>query len=196
MGEGLVSNVARVVLSCTCLARIIHEGLLEKDINRGLVRFRSQCKFSFKMDFKFETLSLTPTRSSPWARLVQSEHRRERRGPRPGSRKGKPVLTIAPWSSDHGDGNTGRLQLWSAVEGAPREAWERRTGRHPLPLYLRVRTDWSAKLTRGLGKRPNRITPATAQANTKDKAGEVTRRGGATEEGFGSRIYITITTRM
>jgi len=26
MGEGLVSNVARVVLSCTCLARIIHEG--------------------------------------------------------------------------------------------------------------------------------------------------------------------------
>jgi hypothetical protein len=62
--------------------------------------------------------------------------------------------------------------------------------------YLRVRTDWSAKLTRGLGKRPNRITPATAQANTKDKAGEVTRRGGATEEGFGSRIYITITTRM
>ena len=62
--------------------------------------------------------------------------------------------------------------------------------------YLRVRTDWSAKLTSGLGKRPNRITPATAQANTKDKAGEVTRRGGATEEGFGSRIYMTITTRM
>ncbi len=26
MGEGLVTNVARVVLSCTCLARIIHEG--------------------------------------------------------------------------------------------------------------------------------------------------------------------------
>jgi hypothetical protein len=62
--------------------------------------------------------------------------------------------------------------------------------------YLRVRTDWSAKLTRGLGKRPNRITPATAQANTKDKAGEFTRRGGATDEGFGSRIYMTITTRM
>lgn len=149
MGEWPVTNVARVALSCTCLARIIHEDLLEKDINRGLVRFRSQCKFSFKMDFKFETLSLTPTRSSPWVRLVQSEHRRERRG-----------------------------------------------GRHPLSLYLRVRTDWSAKLTRGLGKRPNRITPATAQANTKDKAGEVTRRGDATEEGFGSRIYITITTRM
>ena len=26
MGEGLVTNVARVALSCTCLARIIHEG--------------------------------------------------------------------------------------------------------------------------------------------------------------------------
>ncbi|MEK6639367.1 MAG: hypothetical protein AABZ17_01725, partial [Nitrospirota bacterium] len=49
--------------------------------------------------------------------------------------------------------------------------------------YLRVRTDWSAKLTRGLGKRPNNITPATAQANTKERVGEVTRRGGATEEG-------------
>jgi hypothetical protein len=60
--------------------------------------------------------------------------------------------------------------------------------------YLRVRTDWSAKLTRGLGKRPNRITPATAQANTKERVGEVTRRGGATEEGLGSRIYITMTT--
>ena len=46
--------------------------------------------------------------------------------------------------------------------------------------YLRVRTDWSAKLTSRLGKRPNKITPATAQANTKDKAGEVTRRGFAT----------------
>ena len=31
------------------------------------------------------------------------------------------------------------------------------------------------KLTRGLGKRPNKITPATAQANTKERAGEVTR---------------------
>ncbi len=60
--------------------------------------------------------------------------------------------------------------------------------------YLRVRTDWSAKLTRGLGKRPNNITPATAQANTKERVGEVTRRGGATEEGLGSRIYITMTT--
>jgi hypothetical protein len=56
--------------------------------------------------------------------------------------------------------------------------------------------DWSAKPTRGFGKRPKRITPATAQANTKDKPGDVTKRGGATEEGFGSRIYITITTRM
>ena len=62
--------------------------------------------------------------------------------------------------------------------------------------YLRVRTDWSAKLTRGLGKRPNRITPATAQANTKEREGEVTRRAGATEEGLGSRIYITMTTLM
>ncbi|MDP1946204.1 MAG: hypothetical protein Q8L77_01780 [Nitrospirota bacterium] len=39
---------------------------LEKDINRGLVNFRSQRKFSFEMDFKFETLALTLTRSSPW----------------------------------------------------------------------------------------------------------------------------------
>jgi len=62
--------------------------------------------------------------------------------------------------------------------------------------YLSVRTDWSAKLTRGLGKRPNKITPATAQANTKDKAGEVIRLCGVSEEGLGSRIYITITTRM
>lgn len=38
---------------------------LEKDINRGLVNFRSQRKFSFEIDFKFETLSLTLTRSSP-----------------------------------------------------------------------------------------------------------------------------------
>ena len=38
---------------------------LEKDINRGLVNFRSQRKVSFEMDFKFETLSLTLTRSSP-----------------------------------------------------------------------------------------------------------------------------------
>ena len=38
---------------------------LEKDINRGLVSFRSQRKFSFKMDFRFETLFLT-LRSSPW----------------------------------------------------------------------------------------------------------------------------------
>lgn len=196
MGEWLVTNVARVALSCTCLPRIIHKGLLEKDINRELVSFRSRCKFSFEMDSKFEVLALTLTRSSPWVRVVQNELRRERRGPRPEPREGKPVLTTAPWSSDHGDGNTGRLQLWSAVKGAPREAWEWRTSRYPLPLYLRVRTDWSAKLTRGLGKRPNRITPATAQANTKDKAGEVTRRGGAAEEGFGSRIYMTITTRM
>src|SRR4029077_9387850 len=62
--------------------------------------------------------------------------------------------------------------------------------------YLSVRTDWSAKLTRGLGKRPKKITPATAQANTKDKAGEFTMCGGASEAGLGSRIYITITTRM
>ena len=62
--------------------------------------------------------------------------------------------------------------------------------------YFRVRTDWSAKLTRGLGKRPNNITPATAHANTKERVGEVTRCGGATEEGLGSRIYITITTLM
>ncbi len=41
--------------------------------------------------------------------------------------------------------------------------------------YFSVRTDWSAKVTRGLGKRPNKITPATAQANTKDKVGEVIR---------------------
>lgn len=39
---------------------------LEDCINRGLVSFRSQRKFSFEMDFKFETLSLTLTRSSPW----------------------------------------------------------------------------------------------------------------------------------
>lgn len=39
---------------------------LEKSINDGLVSFRSQRKFSFELDFKFETLSLTLTRSSPW----------------------------------------------------------------------------------------------------------------------------------
>lgn len=49
MGEGLFTNVARVALSCTCSARIIHEGLLEKDINRGLVSFQSQHKFSFEI---------------------------------------------------------------------------------------------------------------------------------------------------
>lgn len=37
---------------------------LEKSIDRGLASFLS--KFSFKMDFKFETLALTLTRSSPW----------------------------------------------------------------------------------------------------------------------------------
>ncbi len=129
-------------------------------------------------------------------RVVRNELRRKRWGPRPASREGKPVLTTAPWSSDHGDGNTGRLPLWNAVEGVPREAWERRTGRHPLSLYLSVKTDWSANPTSGLGKRPNKITPATAQANTNDKAGEVTSCGVASEEGFGSRMYITITTRM
>jgi hypothetical protein len=36
---------------------------LENCIDRGLTRFLR--KFNFKMDFKFETLSLTPTRSSP-----------------------------------------------------------------------------------------------------------------------------------
>ena len=38
---------------------------LEKDINLGLVSFLSQRKVSFEMDFKFETLSLTLTLSSP-----------------------------------------------------------------------------------------------------------------------------------
>lgn len=38
---------------------------LEKSIDRGLASFLT--KFNFKMDFKFETLSLTPTRSSTWA---------------------------------------------------------------------------------------------------------------------------------
>ena len=66
MGEELVTNVTRVALSCTCLPRIIHEGLLEKDINRELVSFRSPCKFSFEMDSKFEVLAVTLTRSSPW----------------------------------------------------------------------------------------------------------------------------------
>ena len=36
---------------------------LEKSINKGLASFLT--KFNFKMDFKFDTLSLTPTRSSP-----------------------------------------------------------------------------------------------------------------------------------
>jgi hypothetical protein len=66
MGEWLVTNVARVTLSCTCLPRIIHEGMLEKDINRELFSFRSQCKFSFEMYSKFEVLALTLTRSTPW----------------------------------------------------------------------------------------------------------------------------------
>ena len=37
---------------------------LEKSIDSGLASFLS--KFNFKMDFKFETLALTLTRSSPW----------------------------------------------------------------------------------------------------------------------------------
>ena len=65
MDNGLAINVARVSLSCTCSSRIIHKGLLVKDINRGLVNFQSQRKFSFEMDFKFEALALTLTRSSP-----------------------------------------------------------------------------------------------------------------------------------
>jgi len=51
-----------------------------------------------------------------------SEHPPERRGPCPASEEGRPVLTTAPWSQDHGDGNTGRLPLRSAVEGVLREA--------------------------------------------------------------------------
>ena len=37
---------------------------LKNSIDRGLASFLT--KFNFKMDFKFETLSLTLTRSSPW----------------------------------------------------------------------------------------------------------------------------------
>ena len=143
LGKDLFTNVARVALSCTCSSRIIHEGLLEKDINRGLVNFQSQRKFGFEMDFRFETSSLT-LRSSPWVPA----------GPKrtlPGAVGSPPGVQRRKAGTDHGDGNTGRLPLWNAVEGVPREAWEWRTSWHPLPLYLSVRTDWSAKLTRGLG---------------------------------------------
>ena len=40
------------------------------------------------------------------------------------SAEGKPVLTDAPWSIDHGGENTGRLPLRSIVDGVSREAQE------------------------------------------------------------------------
>jgi hypothetical protein len=43
-------------------------------------------------------------------------------GPRPASEEGKPELTTAPWSQDHGDGNSGRLPFRTAVEVVPQEA--------------------------------------------------------------------------
>lgn len=58
----------------------------------------------------------------PRRHAAASEHPLERRGPRPASKEGRPVLTTAPWSQDHGGGNTGRLPLRSAVEGVLREA--------------------------------------------------------------------------
>jgi len=51
-------------------------------------------------------------------------------GPRPASEGGKLVLTTAPWRApvaileqrvpEHGDGNTRRIPLRTAVEGVPR----------------------------------------------------------------------------
>ena len=52
-------------------------------------------------------------------------------GPRPASGEGKLVLTTAPWSQDHGDGNTRRFPLRSAVEGVSQEVRERRALPHP-----------------------------------------------------------------
>ncbi len=60
-------------------------------------------------------------------------------GSRPASEGGKPVLTNAPWSSDHGGGNTGRVPLRTAVEGWPREARERGTCRPASSSLVRRR---------------------------------------------------------
>jgi hypothetical protein len=46
------------------------------------------------------------------------------------SAEGKPVLTDAPWSTDHGGENTGRFPLRSIVDGVSREAWKRETLPH------------------------------------------------------------------
>jgi len=45
-------------------------------------------------------------------------------GLRPAYGEGKPELTTAPWSPDHGDGNSGRLPLQTAVDGESREVRE------------------------------------------------------------------------
>jgi hypothetical protein len=51
------------------------------------------------------------------------------------SAEGKPVLTDAPWSIDHGGENTRRFPLRSIVDGVSREAWKRETLLH-LPKGL------------------------------------------------------------
>src|SRR6266850_174278 len=122
MGEWPVTNVARVALSCTCLARIIHEGLLEKDINRGLVRFRSQCKFSIKMDSKFETLSLTPTCSSPWVPADPERTSPCAAGSPPGVQRRKAgtdhrAVVVRPWRREY--------RKASALAGCGKTMWIR-----------------------------------------------------------------------
>ena len=52
------------------------------------------------------------------------------------SAEGKPVLTDAPWSIDHGGENTGRFPLPSIVDGVSRKVWKRET----LPHLLSVRS--------------------------------------------------------
>ena len=70
MGERLVTNVARVALSCTCLARIIREGLYytrryaaATSLTSGLMRFEAVYTFLHG------------------CRVVRSGLRRERGGP-------------------------------------------------------------------------------------------------------------------
>ena len=61
--------------------------------------------------------------SSDWAEGGGARLRiRRAAGPRPASEEGKPELTTAPRSNDHGDENSGRLPLRTAVEGVPQEA--------------------------------------------------------------------------
>ena len=52
--------------------------------------------------------------------VLSGLHRSDGEG-RLASEEGKPELTTAPWSSDHGDGNSGKLPLQSVEDGVLRE---------------------------------------------------------------------------